>query len=227
MTRTLTLTAILAFAATFTACTTEFDTTVGDDAVLAESDVNFEPAGVLQAQVNLYDSEDRSLADNALGGPAYDAEGAAPHMSAIALTPGQEIVRSVGEGVVDTFEFATDWSMKYDVIINTGSGNVDLFTHLSESISDTEYTCASDQEGDTLENCNLTGGTSGQYYAMASGIDATNIYSILLVESPISCGATPPGVCAPACPCGFDMGTCDADDDCAMGLSCLSNVCSY
>ena len=188
--------------------------------------MNFGPAGVLEAQVNLYDSEDRTLADNSLDGPTYDADGAAPHMSAISLTPGEEVVRAVAEGVADHFEFATTWDMKYDVIINTVSGDVDLYSHLGEDISAINYTCASNKEGDELESCALTGGTSGQYYAMAEGIDAS-VYAVLLVESPIACGAAAPGTCTQACPCGLDEGSCDADNACAQGLSCISNVCTY
>lgn len=225
MTRTLTITALIAFAASFTACTTEFDTSTGDDAFVAEHGPSYSPDGVLEAQVNLYDRESGSLADVSLSGPTL--EGAAPHMSAIELTPGQEIVRAIDQGVVDHFEFATNWDKKYDVIVNTASGNVDLYTHLSDSISSIEWTCSSDKEGEGVDFCNLTGGTSGQYFAMAEGVDAS-VYSILLVESPISCGAGAPGVCSLACPCGLDEGTCDADEDCAMGLSCGdSNVCSY
>jgi hypothetical protein len=226
MTRTLTIVAILAFAATFTACTTEFDTSTGDDAFLADHGASYSPDGVLDAQVNLYDRESDSLAGNSLNGPTHGMEGAAPHMSAIELTAGQELVRAIDQGVADTFEFATQWDMKYDVIVNTASGNVDLFTHLSQDISTIEWTCSSNKAGEGVDACNLTGGTSGQYYAMAEGVDAS-VYSVLLVESPISCGAGAPGVCSPACPCGLDEGTCDADEGCATGLSCLDNVCSY
>ena len=224
MTRTLTITALIAFAVTFTACTTEFDTSTGDDAFVADQGASFSPDGVLDAQVNLYDRESDSLADHSLTGPTL--EGAAPYMSAIELTAGQEIVRAIDQGVVDHFEFATNWDMKYDVVVNTASGNVDLYTHLADSISTIEWTCSSDKAGEGVDFCNLTGGTSGQYFALAEGVDAS-VYSILLVESPISCGAGAPGVCSPACPCGLDEGTCDADEGCATGLSCLSNVCSY
>ena len=226
MTRTLTITAVFAFAATFTACTTEFDTSVGDDAFLADDSIDLEADGILDAQVNLYDSEDRTLAHNSLEGPTYDAAGAAPHMSAVALVPGEEVVRAIDEGVVDHFEFATDWSMKYDVVINVVSGDVDLYTHLSDDISTINYTCASNKDGDDLETCALTGGTSGQYFAMAEGAVAS-VYSVLLVESPISCGAAMPGTYTPGCPCGMNEGTCDADDDCADGLSCASEMCTY
>lgn len=226
MTRTLTIVAIIAIASLFTACTTEFDTSTGDDALIADNSMDYEPAGVLDAQVNLYDSEDRTLAQNSLEGPTFDADQAAPHISAVTLTPGEELVRAIDAGVWDHFQFATNWDMKYDVVINTVSGNADLYTHLGDDISDITYTCHADHSGDAQDACNLTGGTSGQYFAMAEGVEAS-VYSVLLVESPITCGATQPGTCSPACPCGLDEGTCAADDDCADGLSCNANVCAY
>ena len=224
MTRTLTIVAILALASTLTACTTEFDTSVGDDALVADNDLNLEPAGVLDAQFDLHDFEDRTVAHNDLQGPTFD--GAVPHMTAVTLNPGEELVRAIDTGVWDHFVFATDWDMKYDVVIIPHSGNVDLYTHLGDDISDITFSCHADHAGDAQDACNLTGGTSGQYHAMAEGMEAS-VYSVLLVESPITCGATMPGTCSVACPCGLDQGTCAADDDCADGLSCNSNVCSY
>ena len=124
-----------------------------------------------------------------------------------------------------TFYFDTQSGYQYDVLLNTTSGDADLYTHPSDSIDINTYTCRPYYEGTVVEDCTITGAGSGEYWVMVHGYEASDV-ELIVVESPASCHAGNIGqqrYCRNNCPCGYALGSCRHDGQCADGLTCYED----
>lgn len=215
MTRITTSIAAIACCLSFVACAVDGDIDGRDQAFVAGDDT-LNPWVGNNAEAAVNDQYE-----------FVDQDGATPHVGEITLTPGTEVVRSLTAGDTDRFRFATQPGMKYDVIVSPVSGDPDLYTHLDYYISPTFNDCAPKLGEDELERCPADPGSTGEYYAVVEGVTAA-VFVALVVETNTTCqsmGNTP--VCSDLCPCGFEEGSCTADDQCSKGLSCQDNLCTY
>ena len=211
MRRYFSLFAALAALFTLVACDTAGDISSSECGIHAgQGDVSLDPSqSVLDEGIDLFEAVLRE----------YDTT----------LNPGEAVVVSIDEGDLDKYVFFTDVNMKYDVIVDPVSGDPDLYTNLGSNVGPSEYTCAPQMAEGEMEACEgVLGGTNGEYHAAVEG--ATDaVFVMLLVESPESCSgnAAGPAGCSDLCPCGLGEGSCSVDDDCALGLSCIDELCDY
>ncbi len=218
MHRHLTLFVVIATATFFIACEgITPDGQDGTEAGILTGDVAQNPEIIIDPEVQAeYGSEYKW----------FDGDGAVAKAGEIELTAGAAVVRAVDKDDTDRFHFYTDNLKRYDVIVRPAAGDADLYTHAGEGISEDEHTCAPAVPGNDQEACATYGATSGEYYAMVKGAEAS-VYAILLVESPADCHVGDPGdggFCSELCPCGFGQGECASNAECATGLSCTPDA---
>jgi len=142
------------------------------------------------------------------------------------LTIGVAESFSLAEDEVVTFYFETLANHQYDVLLDTTSGDADLYTHDSDSIDLSTYTCRPYYTGTVVEDCTITGAGTGEYWVMVHGFEASDV-QLIVVESPDYCHQGfngHPRWCRDYCPCGYGLGSCAHDGQCADGLTCYPNV---
>ena len=214
MRRHLTFFVAVAFATFFVACEgmNVPDGPDGSDAGILDADAEANPGIVVSPEVEAQYGADYK----------FFGAGAVAKAGEVELTTGAPVVRSIGKDETDQFHFYTGVWKRYDVVVRPAAGDVDLYTHAGEEISEDDYTCSPGIEGNGQENCSTFGATSGEYYAMIKGVEAS-VYAILLVETSTDCHVGDVGdqpYCTETCPCGLGQGDCASDAECATGLSC-------
>ncbi len=123
------------------------------------------------------------------------------------------------------YYFDTTADYQYDVLM-AAPADADLYTHPTDDIDLGTYTCRPYYVAGELEVCTISGAGTGSYHALVHGAEATD-YDILVVEASESCrqgNNGQPRHCRNNCPCGYGMGSCRNDYQCADGLVCASNV---
>ncbi len=218
MRRHLTLIAVIATATFFVACEgVPLDGPDGSDSGIQSGEVGMNPEIIVAPEVEAQYGADYKF---------LDGDGAAAKSGEIELTAGTPVVRSVAKDDTDRFHWYTDSLKRYDIIVRPAAGDADLYAHAGENISEDDYTCAPAVAGNDQESCSNYGATTGEYYAMVKGAEAS-VYAILVVESPADCHVGDPGdavFCSEQCPCGFGQGECASSAECATGLSCTPDA---
>lgn len=118
---------------------------------------------------------------------------------------------------------------RYDFLLfrESTSGDPDLYTNDSSDISTTNFDCAPWLGGSSVEHCVFEPTTSGYHYLMVHAYSGPVTYSVYVVESDAGCHTGNPGnsgYCSDSCTCGWELGHCASDTNCADGLTCVPNV---
>lgn len=141
------------------------------------------------------------------------------------LIPGALDGGTLALGDTDLYYFDTTANYQYDVLMYAPA-DADLYTHPTDDIDLGTYTCRPYYVAGEVEVCTISGAGAGSYHALVHGAEATG-YDILVVEAPEACRQGFNGQarhCRNNCPCGYGMGSCRNDDQCADGLVCAQNA---
>jgi secreted trypsin-like serine protease len=142
------------------------------------------------------------------------------------VVAGVETTGSLAEDEIATFWFATQAGYQYDVILDATAGDADLYTHPTDDVAVDDYTCRPYLDGTEIEACTITGHGDGEYWILVHGYNASS-YQMMVAESPDGCHTGFNGqarYCRNSCNCGYGLGSCNSDYQCADGLVCDANV---
>lgn len=161
--------------------------------------------------------------------PMLEADGTEPP-SGIELTIGQQMGGTVGAGDEVLYWFPTFDNLRYDVLVETVVGDVDLYVSDSNVVSADFNTCASEEATGEPENCSVPDGGTHGYWALVKG-HAASMFLINYVESDSACHVGQNGeaaYCTEECPCTAGEGDCQESDAlCALGLQCRDTGIDY
>ncbi len=147
--------------------------------------------------------------------------------TATELTVGMSLGGSVGAGEEVYYWLPTFDSKRYDVFVETVSGDVDLYVNDDHTISEAEHDCASTEEAGEAELCTVADGGDDDVWVMVKG-NATSLFRVMYVESDPTCHAGVNGeeaYCTEDCPCTVGEGDCaGVEDVCALGLRCMDDA---
>ena len=165
-----------------------------------------------------------SLALLACNEGATDPPSPATEESATAIESGAPEVGSGDAGATKEYRFDVTAGKVYNVIVETVSGDLDLYTKDQSPLSPEDYQCASVNTPGETENCPTDQTDRSEYFALLTFNEATD-FVILVVESDPGCHGGfvngDPTYCTVECPCGLNEGDCGEDDSkCATGLFC-------
>jgi len=142
------------------------------------------------------------------------------------LAIGVEETITLAEDETVYYYFDTVSGYQYDVLVNSVTGDADLYTHPTDDLDINTYTCRPYYVGEAVEDCTITGNGNGEYWVMIHGYEASDI-DVIVVESPANCHVGQIGrnrYCRNNCPCGYALGSCNSDNQCADGLTCYENA---
>ena len=143
----------------------------------------------------------------------------------IELVPGVLDNGTLAIDDTELYYFDTTADYQYDVLMYAPA-DADLYTHPTDDVDLGTYTCRPYYIAGELEVCTVSNPGAGSYHALVHGVDATD-YDILVVEAPESCRQGNNGQarhCRNNCLCGYGMGSCRNDYQCADGLVCAQDV---
>ncbi len=155
----------------------------------------------------------------------YMGGGGNPNPGGDEVTPGTETTGTLAADETITYWFETISGQTYDVLLDSTSGDMDLYTHPTDDIAVDEYTCRPYLDPDELEVCTFTATADGEYWIMVHGYTAGG-YGLVVAESDDTCRIGALGqrrYCTDACPCGYGLGSCNGDSQCADGMACHFN----
>lgn len=127
-----------------------------------------------------------------------------------------------------TFSFSVTGGMRYDILLfrDSTTGNVDLYSDDDSGVSQTQFDCAPLEAGSDYELCTVEPTSNGTHYAMVHAEAGDVDYTLYVIESDASHTGNPGDLsyCSTTDVCGWELGDCDSDAECAGGLTCVSNV---
>ncbi len=155
--------------------------------------------------------------------PLVDEDGGGQAPDATELTIGHFMGGSVAAGDTVLYWFPTFDNQRYDVQVQTQTGDVDLYVHAEHDVSPQTNTCASEAAPGEVESCAIADGGNDDYWVMVKGNDAS-LFQVIYAGSDPTCHVGVNGeadYCTEGCPCTVGEGDCQASDDlCAVGLRC-------
>ena len=125
------------------------------------------------------------------------------------------------------YNFSVYADMKYDVLLfrDSETGDPDLYSDDDSGVSTTQYDCAPMESGAKVERCTFAAASDGTHYLLVHANSAVS-YTVYVVESDSGCHSGSQGStnhCNSSCVCGWELGDCDSDSECAPGLECVAN----
>jgi hypothetical protein len=112
---------------------------------------------------------------------------------------------------------------RYDIVLRAKGGDPNLYVRAGQPPTLTRFDCRPNLAGSLEEVCELNATVGGNEYLMVVAKKAATGYELAVYESGLGCHPGAPGgktFCAGACLCGYGDGHCDADAECAGGLTC-------
>jgi hypothetical protein len=125
------------------------------------------------------------------------------------------------------YGFPVTAGRRYDIILRPSAGDPDLYSRAGSPVSQSQFDCRPYLSGSAEEVCTITPTSSGTQYVMVHVYSGPADWNLWVIEGDEGCHSGSPGDddhCSASCRCGYELGDCDSDSDCAGGLSCVSGV---
>lgn len=136
---------------------------------------------------------------------------------------------SLSSGGTQAHSFSMSSAKAYDILVYrlSGTGNVDLYGRAGTPPTLTSYDCGPQEPAGDPEHCLHETTSSGTYHILLHADGGAATYRVYVIESDAFCHSGEPGSlshCSTSCICGWSLGDCDSDSECASGLTCVADV---